>query len=193
MYTQLTALLNHVFPVTKKDELLLAKFFTLKKFKKGEIIVREGDICDKLIFINSGYFRVYIPEIKEYKTVHLAGPNDFVCAFSSFISQSPSFEFVEATTKAVGLVTTKKKLEKLYATSEKWERAGRIIVENLFIKKEMRVISFIRHSSEKRYEELMEKDPEIINNVAQRYIASYLGIKPETLSRIRKKYTEACS
>lgn len=190
MYNQLASLLRQFIEVDETDIELLRSTFEPQKFKKNEIIVNEGEVCNSLIFINSGYFRVYVSSPKDFKTVHLAGKNDFVCAFSSFIMRRPSFESLEAVTDAEGLVTNFEKLNQLYSVSAKWEKAGRIIMESLFIRKEMRVISFIKNSSEKRYAELMEKDPEIINNVAQQYIASFLGITPETLSRIRKKYSE---
>lgn len=161
--------------------------FRYAEFKKGEYLVQEGDICTELGFIIEGYFRVFIVKDVDENTVHIAGNNDFIASFSSFISRSPSFEYVQALTNAKVLMLSKEGLETLYNTSPKIERLGRVIIESLFVRKENRVIDFIRNSAQERYEGLIQNDPELINNVPLHYIASYLGVKPETLSRIRAK------
>ncbi len=187
MHESLIEMLDSFKTLTESERNFVVERFQPLEFQKGDFLVQEGQVCEQLLFITEGYFRVYVLKDIDENTVHLAGANDFVSAYSSFISRSPSFEYVQAVTDAKGLAISSEDLETLYRNSPKIERVGRLILESLFVKKENRVIDFIKHTSQERYNKLLEVNPEIIFNVPLQYIASYLGVKPETLSRIRAK------
>lgn len=183
----LIELLDSFKTLTDSESNFVAEKFSPVTFKKGEYLLEEGKTCEHLTFIVSGYCRVFVLKDIDENTVHIARDNDFVAAYSSFIGRTPSHEYVQAVTDVEALRITHDDLETLYRNSPKIERVGRLILEHLFVKKENRVIDFIRFSAQERYNSLIENDPDIIFNVPLQYIASYLGIKPETLSRIRAK------
>lgn len=174
-------------PLTNEEKKAIQERFTLEEFRKGDHLVEEDEVCGQLGFILEGYCRVYVLKEIDENTVHISGKGDFIAAFSSFISQKPSFECVQAITDTKVLTITREDLDEIYAMSAKMERLGRMLLQQMFVKKEDRVISFIKFSAQERYNYLMEQYPELLFDVPLQYIASYLGIKPETLSRIRAK------
>jgi len=172
----------------QKDE--LRKYFVPTSFKTGDFLSEYGKVNNYVAFVKSGYCRVYVINLEgDEVTIHMAGNGDFVGAISSFLTRTPSEEYVQAVTDAELYVISFNNLQELYSLSATWEHVGRRIMEHLFLTKQMRVISFIKHSAEIRYQYLMENESDMLLHVPMQHIASYLGIKPETLSRIRAKTT----
>lgn len=189
MINPLIDFLNKIIPLTKQEEADLRKSFTFKKFQKGEHVLRENCVANELSFITKGYFRIYINNDGEEVTIHLEGPNHLITSFYSFISRTPSQENLQAVTDAEILCVKYDDLEKLFSSSHNLEHAGRLLIQKHFIDKEQRVVSFIKESGDMRYKNMMERRPDLLLNIPLQYIASYLGMKPETLSRIRSKTT----
>ena len=176
--------------LTAEEKEQLLQYFVLKSFNAGDYLSEYGKVNNCVAFVSTGFCRVYVidPEGNEV-TIHMAGNGNFVGAISSFLSRTPSEEYVQSITNSELMVINHDALQELYSLSATWEHVGRRIMEHLFLMKQKRVISFIKHSAEKRYQYLMETEPEMLLQVPMRYIASYLGITPETLSRIRTKMT----
>lgn len=172
-------------PLNEEERQAIREKFILEEFRRGDFLTEEGEVCGQLGFILDGYARVYVLKDVDEHTVHIAGQGNFIAAFSSFISSRPSFEFVQAITDTQVLTITREDLEALYTLSAKMERMGRMLVEQMFVRKEDRVISFIKYDAKERYNYLMQQYPDMLLDVPLQYIASFLGIKPETLSRIR--------
>ena len=188
VYQDLFTSLNKIEEINEEEKNQLIDAFTPISCEKGEYISEYGKVNDKLAFVAKGYCRVYVidPDGNEV-TIHMAGNCDFVGAITSFLTQKPSEEYVQAVTDTAMLTITYKRLNELYSTSHKWERIGRRIMEGLFVRKQQRVISFIQLTAEERYKQLMSRKPDMILSVPNQYTASFLGITPETLSRIRAK------
>lgn len=187
MVSSLLKYIGSVVPLTKEEEAEISKYLTIKNVSRGEHLVSENQQCEELIFITKGYFRIYISHEEEEVTIHLEGAGHFVTAFYSFISRTPSRENLQAVTESEIISIRYDDLQRLYNWNPKIERLGRLMIEKHFIEKEQRVISFIRESGEIRYQNILKKRPEFLLNIPLQYIASYLGMKPETLSRIRAK------
>jgi CRP/FNR family transcriptional regulator, anaerobic regulatory protein len=187
MFAPLLEYVNTIVPLNEEEMLLGNSILSSMKVKKGDIVVKEDEICDFIAYINKGYFRIFInQEIKE-TTVHLAGPGEFISAFSGYISRAPNKENIQAVTDGEIFLMRYQDLQSLYDKSHSIERLGRLIVEKHFVQKDKRVISMITDSAEVRYNHLMNKRPQYLLNIPLQYIASFLGVTPETLSRIRAK------
>lgn len=187
MYDQFFIQLQKLIELNEEDEIILRKYWKKETYKKNEFLVEEGKVCTKIVFPYKGYFRIYVMKDINETTIHIGGNSDFISSYASFIQQCPSHEFVQAVTNVECLSITRSALEELYSLGYKWERLGRLIMEALFVRKEARVTSLIKNSAQVRYNELIENQPDIVHNVSLQHIASYLGVKPETLSRIRAK------
>ena len=114
-------------------------------------------------------------------------PNNFITAYSSFISSEKTFENIHALTDTEVLVIKKNDLLKLSSTSANWLKFSNYFSEQSYILMEKRLLILQMESAEKRYNDLMSNHPEMIQYVPLKYIASYLGITQRHLSRLRKK------
>ncbi|HAN19864.1 MAG: hypothetical protein A2X13_12860 [Bacteroidetes bacterium GWC2_33_15] len=156
------------------------------QLKKNEKFVNEGEIANRIAFTNKGYLRVYYIFDGEEITRDITPLNTFATALPSFISQIPSYEIISAISDCELFVIHKKNLDNMYLNFPKWERFGRRIIEEMFVESQRRVYSFITESAETRYKKLLIQHPEMIRDVPLKYIADYLGIKLQSLSRLRK-------
>lgn len=154
--------------------------------KRNQIFINQGDVADKIAFTNIGYLRVYYLFDWEEITRDITPLHSFATALPSFISQKPSYEIISAVTDCELITISKKNLEFLYTNYPKWERLGRRIMEEMFVESQRRIYSFITETAETRYKKLLRQYPEMIHDVPLKYIADFLGIKLQSLSRLRK-------
>jgi CRP-like cAMP-binding protein len=161
---------------------------TRKKINKNDFFVTEGKPASQLAFIEAGVMRKFqVTEEGEEITSEFIGPGVFCGAYYSFYMQQPSFEYIQALTDCDILTLSYHDLQQLYKTSFHFNVFGRRFIEQSCIQKEFRARKIISLPARERYEWFVDEFPEI-NKVAQvQHIASYLGMNPETLSRIRRK------
>lgn len=156
------------------------------QLKRNEIFIHEGEIADKIAFTNRGYLRVYYHHNGEEITRDITPLHSFATALPSFVSEKPSFEIISAITDCELIIIKKADLENLYQSFPKWERLGRRIIEEMFVESQRRIYSFITETAETRYNRLLRQYPDMIRQVPLKYIADFLGIKLQSLSRLRK-------
>ena len=157
-----------------------------KKLRKHQYLVQEGDVCRFEAFINKGSMRSFSVDDKGYEHVVLFGIEDWwIGDLYSFFTQTPSRYNVEALEDAELFCLDKPSLEKLYSGIPKFERFFRILIQNAFIAQQQRIIANMSQSAEERYNDFINRYPQFEKRFPQYNIASYLGIKPESLSRIR--------
>ncbi|MFO7830264.1 MAG: Crp/Fnr family transcriptional regulator [Bacteroidales bacterium] len=156
------------------------------QLNKNNIFIHEGEIANRIAFTNKGYLRVYYHHEGEQITRDITPLNSFATALPSFISQTPSFEIISAITDCELITIDKNDLEFLYSTYPKWERFGRRIIEEMFVESQRRIYSFITETAEVRYKKLLKQYPDMIRDVPLKYIADFLGIRLQSLSRLRK-------
>lgn len=158
-----------------------------KELKKGEFLQREGDTCKNIYFLESGAIRgFYYLEDKEI-THWFAFENDFVTSFHSFITIKPAVENLDAMEDAILWSMSKQALDELFDEYPAIERLMRKAYEKYYIRLEERYVNAQFKTATQRYEELMESNSHILQRVPLGYVASFLGISQETLSRIRAK------
>lgn len=156
------------------------------QLNKHEIFISEGDIANEIAFTNKGYLRVFYNHEGEEITRDITPLHSFATALPSFISQTPSYEMISAITDCELITIRKENLEFLYSNYPKWERLGRRIIEEMFVESQRRIYSFITETAETRYRKLLSQYPDMIRDVPLKYIADFLGIKLQSLSRLRK-------
>lgn len=153
--------------------------------KKREQILRKGEHCNFIAFIQKGSFRFYIDNEGEEKITAFFFNGDFVTNYRSFLTRKPSDHYIEAMQDSVIYKINLQELQSLYDKHKNIERLGRLIAENLYLMVANRLDSFMFQSPSDRYKELTERNSRLLQEIPQYMIASYLGVKPETLSRIR--------
>lgn len=150
-------------------------------------ILTENEKCDFIAFIQEGVFRFYSLKDGEEKITAFFFPGDFVSNYRSFLTGKPSEHHIEALQDAVIYKIKLPQLQALYNKHQTIERLGRLIAENLYLIVAQRLDSFMFHTPAERYRELVNRNSKLLSEIPQYMIASYLGIKPETLSRIRAR------
>lgn len=154
-------------------------------YKKNDIILRDGKVCNYLYFVRSGMISsYYLMDGKEICN-WLAIENDIATSYYSFISQKPSYEAIECIEDATIQAISYGKIQQMYTLFPETERAGRLILEEYYSRLEERLLSIQFKSAKERYNLLSENRPEIIKRAPLGRIASYLGMTQETLSRVR--------
>ena len=164
-----------------------AGLFTIRHLKKGDLLFKPGVVCNYVSYINYGLLRsYYLIDGKEIVTVFFC--EDCYCSdYQSFLSQKPCVRYTEVLEDCELIDLTFDDVQFLFQSFPHLERVGRLIAEMLYVKLENRSDSFVLDTPEQRYQKLLEEEPYLFQRVPQYMIASYLGITPEALSRIRSR------
>lgn len=160
---------------------------TYKAFKKGELLHSVNSICNHFFIIVSGIARVFYFKEDKDVTAHIAQEQESITAIDSFIQRKKSKYAVEALEDTEVIMISREDLENLFAREPKFEHFGRLFLEQIYIELAERIVDIQMHSSQERYEKLLEKKPELFQRVPAKHLASFLGMTAETFSRIRGK------
>lgn len=186
-YSKLYNVISNFIDLEENDKELVKTFFKYGSVEKGSSLIDAGKPTDKAFFILSGYLKYFkILESGEELIVHLYAPDNFVISLKSFFLGTKAEESLQAITDCEYLWVSKADMESLYSKSYKWHSFGRKLLESALIEKEERVIDQLTLTAQDKYMKLLKMQPDIIQNVPIKYIASFIGIQPESLSRIRK-------
>jgi len=190
---EFSALRNYVsrFITFTEEEWRVHQSMLVRRFlKRGEFILRGGEVCNHVTFLNKGFVRVYNIIDEEELTVNFGFDGNYVTDYSSFVSRQPSVDFIVAMEDMEILQLSHADMHAAFDKYPVWQKFGRLIAEYILIFATERSRSFLFLTPEERYLKLMKDRPKVIANVPLKYIASYLGITPEALSRIRKRMSE---
>lgn len=186
MYDSLQHMLVSLAPFTQEELEKSMHYFERQELSRNEFFNKAGRISDRLAFVNQGLLRsFYILKGKE-TTTFFQLPGYIAVDLKSFVQHTPSIEHIQAVSDSELLVVRRKDLYALYNEDWKWQQVGRMLVEQAYFDMEKRSISLQIESAQDRYEKFLSEFPEVIQKVPLHQIASFLGISPETLSRIRK-------
>ena len=187
MTQNLIQFIKHLVPFTDGEIQDIHHLFIEKTLKKGEFWVKEGEFNSDILFVNKGMLRSYFVKEEVEKTFDLVIENQIVTASECYSSGLPSTDCIQAVEDTHLSIISKDSLEILYSKSSKWERVGRIIFESYTLEQEIRIRSFIAETAQERYERLATEQPELMQRTPQIYLANFLGITPQSLSRLRRK------
>jgi CRP/FNR family transcriptional regulator, anaerobic regulatory protein len=187
MYEQILSRLSQFISLEKEEQDIFVSKLLVKQYRKKELILQEGQVCRYAYFINRGCFRYFYNVNGRENTAQFFFENGWYTDYNSFLTGKPSTQNIEALEETEVLLLAAKDLQELYTTIPKFERFGRLMAENAFLGIRQRSEMLENQSAEERYLKLMKERPKVFERVPQHYIASYLGIKPPSLSRIRKR------
>ncbi|MBA4851329.1 Crp/Fnr family transcriptional regulator [Emticicia sp. BO119] len=187
------ALINHFqkyIPLNEAEIQLLEGRVKERKIKRKQMILQEGFVCKHYSFVVSGCFKMYGIDDKGYEhNIQFAAENDWIADIGSFHSQKPSKLFIEAIEPAEVIQIERQDLYFLYINIPKLDRIFKVIIENKFVELQNRVLQTFSSTAEQRYLSFLEQYPNLANRLPNTQIASYLGITPEFLSKVRKDLT----
>lgn len=185
---QLKKAICRFMPMSEEDWRLLVPHLEEVTLKRHNYLAREGKRSDTIGFLLEGSMRHFYTHEGEERTTYFYFENHFVASYISCLTGKPSLLSIEALTDCRLLVFSYAVLKKLYDQSHAWERFGRLMAEYLAMGLEECMVGLLMLSPKERYEALLNSDKKkIIERVPQHYIASYLGITPVSLSRIRSR------
>ncbi|NII84790.1 Crp/Fnr family transcriptional regulator [Pedobacter riviphilus] len=175
------------FKLTDKDWEIFASQLVRQEFPKKHIILKAGQTENFLSFIEKGIIRFYIPKEASELTFAIAFDNGFVSAYNSFLTKQPSTYHVETLTATALWRMSYDGLQTVYRETKIGNSIGRWAAEDQFLKKTERELSLLNDTAEQRYLRLFSEQPKLIEKIPLKYIASYIGITPQALSRIRRR------
>ncbi|MBC9795956.1 Crp/Fnr family transcriptional regulator [Sinomicrobium weinanense] len=178
---------NKLVPLTATESDHFTSKLIRREFKKNELILCCGKTEQYLSFVEKGMVRFYSDKGEKEITFSFTFENSFVSAYDSFLMQNPVGYYVQALADTVLWSISHTDLQKVYRESADGQQIGRRAAEELFIKKSKREMSFLRQSAQERYENLFAENPVLLQKIPLKYIASYIGVTPQALSRIRRR------
>ncbi|TPN88054.1 Crp/Fnr family transcriptional regulator [Aquimarina algicola] len=175
-------------PLNKEDENQFISIVRTSNIKRRQFIVQPNFICTHQTYVLKGVFRSYFVNNEGIEhTIQFAIDDWFISDFNSYISQTPALLFVEAIEDSIVQQISYDDVEKLCSENPKFERFFRLVAQKSFAFSQRRILSNLDKSAEERYLDFLNLYPSIVQRVPQYALASYLGMSPEFLSKIRKR------
>ena len=187
MYDQLIRKITSYTPLSEAVLPQIDALFERKVLLKNDFFLREGQICRELGFISKGLVCYYVNSGGNDVVHNFARENDFICNYDSFINRSASQKNILALEHTELLVISFDNLQRFYKIIPGGERFGRLLMEEVYVQAIKHIISFYTDSPEQRYSEFVAQHNELLQRIPQYHIAAYIGVKPPSLSRIRKR------
>ncbi len=173
--------------LSDKDWEIFSSKLSKKEFPKKHSLLKAGQIENHLSFVEKGIIRFYIPKEENDLTFTFIFGNGFVSSYDSFLTKKPSTYTIETLTETTIWQLTFDDLQAIYNETEIGNTIGRHAAEDLFLKKSNRELSLLTQTAEQRYLDLFTEQPHLLQLIPLKYLASYIGITPQALSRIRKR------
>lgn len=189
----LSQTISAVVPDAGDEVAEFVKQFELVQLKTDEFFVKEGAVCSRIGFILKGMIRHYYMSESVETTRWVSVDGEFVTALGSYLKQQPCNHYLQAITTCEVLIISKSNFDKIYTSSVTVQKLWLRMIEYTCLGFEDRIYMQLSSDAEQRYLYMMEKWPQIIEKVPQKYIASMMGVQPESLSRIRAKLQKRIS
>ncbi len=184
---ELTSYIQNFFPVATDELATIASKFEPLELARGDYFLKQGRQCNRLAFITSGLIRLYREVDGKEVTQWISSQGYFVTDLASFVFQSPGRWNIQALTDCTLFSIDRDIYLDLGKEIPKWQELDKMFVAKCFVMMEERIFSHLYMTAEERYHRLLKESPELFNQVPLQYLASMLGMTPETLSRMRNK------
>ena len=186
---QIKEYLDQIATISHSDWAFFTSKLTRRVIPKKAVFLKLNTIENHISFIESGVVRLFIPKENPEKetTFGFSFKDQFVSAYDSFLTQTPSAYQLQALTETTILSITYTDLQAVYKTTQIGNLIGRLTAERLFLLKSKREQNLLNLTAEERYVKLFKERPELIKVIPLKYISSYIGVTAQALSRIRKR------
>lgn len=174
-------------PLSEEEERAIAETMNIKQFTKGTVLLKEGQVSTEAYFVLEGCVRQYYLIDGDEKTNNFFTEEQWVVSINSNSQQIPSDHFLDCCLDSILVVGNRQKEEDLYRHFPKLETISRRVMEKVFAEQQQIKASYTIDTPEQRYLKLLKSRPDLFQRIPQYQIASYIGVKPESLSRIRKR------
>ncbi len=181
--------IENIEPMSDSDWQFFSSKLQKVKLKKNSLLLKIGEVEDHLCFMRKGVVRFYVPREDHDLTFGFLFENEFVTAYDSFLMRTPSEYQIETLSETILWKITHRDLEKVYEKTDCGNIIGRKMAENMFLIKSKRELSLLSKTAEERYLDLFTDRPKLLQQIPLKYIASYIGVTPQALSRIRSRIT----
>jgi CRP-like cAMP-binding protein len=171
--------------LTKEEFAMVADRIVIRNFDKKQLLVKAGEVEEYLNFIVRGLARMYFYKNKTEVITNIARDGEIISSSSSFLSGTPSNYYVETLEPSTFLSISRQQLEQAYKESPSIERLGRLMTTHFVLQKEEWELECMRLDTRERFLRFVGNNPELLLRVPQKYLASYLNMKPETFSRLK--------
>lgn len=183
---------DHLIPLNKEEKELVTEKFRPRLYRKKQYVLQEGDVCMQMNFVVRGCLRMY--KIDEKGGTHIlqfAAENNWIADLGSFHTEKSSELNIDALEDTMVLKINRNDLISLYMKAPKFDRIFRVLIENSYVSLQKRLLQTISSTGEDRYQYFIDTYPHLVNRLSQIQIASFLGITPEFLSRLRNKRSKS--
>jgi len=187
MYEVITKSLRELVDFSDEELFLFMRSLKPMSLKKHDLFLQPGKVCRSMVIVQKGALRYYSGSERGDQTIGFAFEGDWLGDYESFLLQTPSADYIEALENCELFLISNTDMQALYQHSQRFEKFGRLIAERLFINTMKSKRDHMVQSAKSRYLELIRLNPHIIDRLPQHLIASYLGIQPQSLSRIKAK------
>lgn len=187
MEQKLLSYFSGFLPLSQDEIEAIDKTMRVKQYKKGSILLREGEISTEVYFVLEGIVRQYYLVNGEEKTSDFFTDEQWVLTLSGIHPDAPSAHYLECCTDCSLVVGDSSKGEDLYKRFPKLETISRKLMEHVFAERQKKIETFTINTPLLRYQDLLKSRPDLFQRIPQYQIASYIGVTPESLSRIRKR------
>lgn len=184
---ELQQYIKSYFGISSEELTAVVNLFEAENLKKNKFYCKQKQLCDKLSFIKSGVIRVYAEKDDKEITQWLSTPGYMITDLGSLVFDQPARFNLQAITPVELYTINRENYRKIKEVAPSWDKLEKLFIAKCFITIEDRVFQQLSMSAEEKYDQLYQQNKEIFNQVPLQYIASMLGMTPETLSRIRKK------
>ncbi|MFN8349259.1 MAG: Crp/Fnr family transcriptional regulator [Spirosomataceae bacterium] len=185
--TDLEKYIQSYFGISQEDLVTVGALFKHQTLKKGDFFLKTGHVCNKLSFIQSGLLRVYVQTPDKEVTQWISTQGYFIADLASLIFNTPARWTIQALTDAEIYTINSQDYNRIGKLIPKWHELEKLFIARCFTILEDRIFTHLSMTAEERYQFFFERNKELFNQVPLQYIASMLGMTPETFSRIRKK------
>lgn len=173
--------------LTEDNWKITEQVLKVRTYKKGELIVKEGQVCNNVSFINSGLVKMYFMVNGKEKIIGFCNELNYICDYQSFLTRKPANSYVQALENTEVVETSFDDLQMIYEKVPEANKLGRKIAEGLFLEMCEANHAEANETIIQRYRKVINEHPWLMQRVPQYMIASYLGITPEALSRIKSR------